>query len=73
MEDNGWFFDSEELLILAQKCGYPIKELPVHWEDDPDTRVRILRTAWEDVKGLLRLKFGGVRKVRRALGDAGKT
>ena len=71
VEDNGWFFDSE-LLILAQKCGYPIKELPVHWEDDPDTRVRILRTAWEDVKGLLRLKFGGVRKARRALVTAGK-
>ncbi|MCY3692483.1 MAG: glycosyltransferase [Chloroflexi bacterium] len=67
VEDNGWFFDSE-LLILAQKCGYPIKELPVHWEDDPDTRVRILRTAWEDVKGLLRLKFGGVARARRQLG-----
>ena len=71
VEDNGWFFDSE-LLILAQKCGYPILELPVHWEDDPDTRVRILRTAWEDVKGLLRLKFGGVAKVRRQLRSAGK-
>ncbi len=69
VEDNGWFFDSE-LLILAQKCGYSIRELPVHWEDDPDSRVRILRTAWEDVKGLLRLKLGGVGKVRRRL--AGK-
>ena len=66
VEDNGWFFDSE-LLILAQKCGYRIRELPVHWEDDPDTRVRILRTAWEDVKGLLRLKFGGVARARRQL------
>lgn len=72
VQDNGWFFDSE-LLILAQKCGYRIRELPVHWEDDPDTRVRILRTAWEDVKGLLRLKFGGVARARRALGNAGKT
>ena len=71
VEDNGWFFDSE-LLILAQKCGYPILELPVHWTDDPDSRVRIIRTAWEDVKGLLRLKFGGVGKVRRHLRDAGK-
>lgn len=71
VEDNGWFFDSE-LLILAQKCGYPILELPVHWTDDPDSRVRIIRTAWEDVKGLLRLKFGGVGKVRRQLRSAGK-
>ena len=42
VEDNGWFFDSE-LLILAQKCGYRIRELPVQWTDDPDSRVRILR------------------------------
>ena len=66
VKDNGWFFDSE-LLILAQKCDYRIRELPVHWTDDPDTRVRILRTAWEDVKGLLRLKFGGIAEARRAL------
>ena len=69
--DNGWFFDSE-LLILAQKCGFSIREIPVRWTDDPDTRVRIIRTAWEDVKGLLRLKFGGVGKVRQQLRAAGK-
>ena len=71
VEDNGWFFDSE-LLILAQKCGYPITEIPVRWTDDPDSRVRIIRTAWEDVKGLLRLKFGGIARVRRQLRSAGK-
>ena len=71
VEDNGWFFDSE-LLILAQKCGYPILEVPVRWTDDPDSRVRIIRTAWEDVKGLLRLKFGGIGRVRRRLRAAGK-
>ena len=71
VEDNGWFFDSE-LLILAQKCGYPILEIPVRWTDDPDSRVRIIRTAWEDVKVLLRLKFGGIARVRRQLRSAGK-
>lgn len=69
--DNGWFFDSE-LLILAQKCGFRIREIPVRWTDDPDTRVRIMRTAWEDVKGLMRLKFGGVGKVRHQLHAEGK-
>ena len=64
VRDNGWFFDFE-LLILAQQCGYRIRELRVHWRDDPDSRVRVLRIAWEDVKGLLRLRFGGVRKARR--------
>ena len=71
VQDNGWFFDSE-LLILAQKCGYTIRELPVRWTDDPDSRVRILRTAWEDVKGLLRLKFGGIGRARRQLRAGGK-
>ena len=71
VQDNGWFFDSE-LLILAQKCGYSIRELPVRWTDDPDSRVRIIRTAWEDLKGLLRLKFGGIRQARRQLRAAGK-
>ncbi len=56
--DNAWFLDTE-LLLLAGKAGYGIKEVPVHWEDDPDTRVKIISTAWEDVKGLLRLRFKG--------------
>ena len=59
VKDTGWFFDTE-LLIIAQRSGYRIKEVPVHWEDDPDTRVKVLSTAWEDVKGLVRLRFGGV-------------
>ena len=62
VKDNGWFFDSE-LLIIAAHNGIPIREIPVHWEDDPDTRVRIVRTAWEDIKGLLRLRFGSIPAV----------
>ena len=58
VKDNAWFFDTE-LLLLAGKAGYGIKEIPVHWKDDPDTRVNIVSTAWEDVKGLLRLRFKG--------------
>jgi len=65
--DIGWFFDTE-LLIIAQRSGYRIREIPVHWEDDPDTRVKVFSTAWEDVKGLLRLRFGGVPKAPRTPG-----
>ena len=61
VKDNGWFFDSELLIIAAAK-GFRIKEIPVHWEDDPDSRVKIVSTAWEDIKGLLRLRFGGIPK-----------
>ncbi len=63
-QSNRWFFDTE-LLILAQANGFTIREIPVHWTDDPDTRVKILNTAIEDVRGLLRLRFGGVPKIRR--------
>lgn len=62
VKDNAWFFDTE-LLLIAQKNGYSIKEIPVRWVDDPDSRVKIISTAWEDIKGLLRLRFGGRPKV----------
>ncbi|MEE2885096.1 MAG: dolichyl-phosphate beta-glucosyltransferase [Chloroflexota bacterium] len=62
VKDNAWFFDTE-LLILAEKNGYRIKELPVIWTDDPDSKVRILKTALEDLKGLARLRFGGLRQA----------
>ena len=61
IKNNRWFFDTE-LLILAEANDFEIREIPVHWTDDPDTRVKILGTAIEDVKGLLRLRFGGIPK-----------
>ena len=64
--DNGWFFDTE-LLILAEKNGYRIAEIPVRWEDDPDTRVKIVKTAYEDMKGLFRLRFGGLKRASERL------
>jgi glycosyltransferase involved in cell wall biosynthesis len=63
-EDLGWFLDSE-ILIIAEKRGYRIKDIPVHWVDDPDTRVKIVKTAWGDVKGLMRLRFGGIPRPQR--------
>ena len=58
IKDNAWFFDTE-LLLIAEKNGYPIADFPVAWEEDPDTRVKIVSTAWEDIKGLARLRFKG--------------
>lgn len=56
--DNEWFFDTE-LLIRAEKHGYDIKQVPVHWTDDPNSHVRIVRTAVKDLKGIWRLKREG--------------
>src|SRR4051812_12257540 len=54
VEDNAWFFDTE-LLVLAERAGLRIHEVPVDWVDDPDSRVDLLRTALDDVRGILRL------------------
>lgn len=56
VKDESWFFDTE-LLILAEKKGYRIKEVPVEWIEDLDSRVHIVRTATDDIKGLLRVRF----------------
>lgn len=53
--DNAWFFDSE-MLLRAEQQGYPIWEVPVKWDDDPDSRVKIVSTATEDLKGLWRVR-----------------
>lgn len=55
VRDPGFFFDTE-LLVRAQRQGYRIAELPVRWVDDADSRVRLVRTIGEDLKGVWRLR-----------------
>ena len=57
VEDNDWFFDTE-FLVLAERRGLRIHEVPVDWVDDPDSRVEIIRTAADDLRGLVRLCLG---------------
>ena len=54
VEDDAWFFDTE-LLVLAERAGLRIHELPVDWIDDPDSRVDIASTAADDLRGVWRL------------------
>jgi putative flippase GtrA len=60
VKDRGWFFDTE-LLVLAERAGFRIHEVPVDWVDDPDSRVDIVSTAREDLSGVWRL----ARDLRR--------
>jgi len=55
VEDQSWFFDTE-LLVLSEKQGYRIKDIPVIWVEDDDSRVKIFKTGWEDIKGIFRLR-----------------
>jgi hypothetical protein len=68
VEDEAWFFDTE-LLVTAERLGLRVTEIPVEWVDDPDSRVHLVATAAEDIKGLWRLSHGRARRaasLRRA-------
>ncbi|MEU4228460.1 bifunctional glycosyltransferase family 2/GtrA family protein [Nonomuraea sp. NPDC026600] len=54
VEDEQWFFDTE-LLLLAERHGLRIHEVPVDWVDDPDSRVDVFQTAKDDLRGLARV------------------
>lgn len=54
VEDQGWFFDTE-LLVLAEANGLRIHEVPVDWVDDPDSRVDVVSTARDDLRGIWRM------------------
>src|SRR5580692_8716086 len=76
-EDTGWFFDTE-LLVLAERAGLRIHEVPVDWIDDADSRVNVVDTALGDLRGMTRVGLGlarGTIKVPRlresSIGPAG--
>ena len=58
--DRGWFFDTE-LLVLAERAGLRIHEVPVDWIDDADSRVGVISTALADIGGIIRLGTGLAR------------
>jgi hypothetical protein len=58
--DTGWFFDTE-LLVLAERAGLRIHEVPVDWIDDADSRVNVMATALADLRGIVRLGTGLAR------------
>lgn len=55
--DDAWFFDTE-LLVAAERRGMRITEIPVDWVEDPDSRVDVLHTAYDDLRGVWRLCKG---------------
>jgi glycosyltransferase involved in cell wall biosynthesis len=68
VEDRAWFFDTE-LLVIAERSGLRIHEVPVDWVEDPDSRVDIIATAIADLRGVIRLAHG---RVPRASGFGGQ-
>lgn len=67
VEDDEWFFDTE-LLVTAERLGYRVSEVPVDWVDDPDSRVHIVSTALDDLRGIWRMSRHHARhKIRTIL------
>jgi len=54
VQNHDWFFDTE-LLVLAEYAGFSIRSLPVIWTEDPNTKVNIPKTVWQDLQGVARL------------------
>jgi glycosyltransferase involved in cell wall biosynthesis len=64
VQDQNWFFDTE-LVHAAERHGLRIHEVPVEWTEDPDSRVKLISTAVEDLRGIARLR----RNERLPAGD----
>jgi glycosyltransferase involved in cell wall biosynthesis len=74
VEDRSWFFDTE-LLVLAERSGLRVHEVPVDWTDSSDSRVKVIATALADLRGIWRLRWGlltGSRTVRKAASLSGQ-
>lgn len=63
---DGYMFDVE-VLSLARHSGYRIKEIPVRWRDDGDSRLDLIAGNWRNFVDLLRIRFGaGVPEAARS-------
>lgn len=57
---DGYMFDVE-VLSLAVRSGYQVKEVGVAWQDDGDTRLKLVSGNWRNMKDLFRIRFGARR------------
>jgi len=67
INDNEWFFDTE-FLFYGEKLGYKIVEIPVTWVEDMDTKAKIFKDAYDDLRGLYRLRFHNKLKSSNGYG-----
>ncbi|MGO9009798.1 MAG: dolichyl-phosphate beta-glucosyltransferase [Bryobacteraceae bacterium] len=62
---DGYMYDVE-ILALAQRLGYRIKEVPIRWHDDADSRLQLFRGNLRNAVDIfkIRLSLGRLSKMR---------
>ena len=52
-----------EILYLAQRLGYRIREVPVEWHYSNETKVNPLRDSWRNLRDVLTVRWNALRGV----------
>lgn len=52
-----------EVLFLAQRLGYRIREVPVEWHYSNETKVNPFKDSWRNLRDVLRVRWNAVRGV----------
>ena len=66
---DDWSFDAE-VLFIAQRLGYLIKEVPVSWHDEPGTKVRLWKDTVRALLGPATIRVNFLRGRYKAQGGA---
>jgi dolichyl-phosphate beta-glucosyltransferase len=56
---DGYMFDVE-ILYMARRDGYYVKEIGVRWRDDADSRLNLVAGNWQNMLDILRIRFAPV-------------
>ena len=62
---DGYMFDVE-ILALAQRLGYRIKEVPIRWRDDADSRLQLVAGNLRNVIDVFKIRFFCAQQVPRS-------
>lgn len=60
MRMSGYSFDVE-VLLMAQRSGYRVDEVPVNWSHQPGSKVRVLRDGLIMARDVLRIRANALR------------
>ncbi len=62
LKDNEFFFDTE-LIILCETLGFKVKEIAVKWEEEKNSKVKVIKTSFLFLKNaiLLRQRISSVK------------